>query len=246
VLSFLSLCSVTILIPVISFGQDTPRTQLEVSSVKASAPDTLMSIAPQLRNGTLTATNVTLRQVVESAYGVTGPRIIAPDWLDRYRFDIRARASSGALAGDMRTLLQELLMERFKLVAHTELRETATYNLVVGKGGVKMSLYPDGPQESSEAPRYSGGLSFRGTGTMEQLAKILSRIAGRSVVDKTGLAGRYNFFVTYTALLDQVADFAPPDIFRAIQEQLGLRLQPSREQLETIVVDHIERTPTDN
>jgi uncharacterized protein (TIGR03435 family) len=89
-----------------------------------------------------------------------------------------------------------------------------------------------------------------GAMTMSQLAKTLTPPAGRPVVDKTGLEGRYFCAVTFSPLAAQVngnaADVAPLDIFAAVQQQLGLKLEPKKEPLEVLVVDRAERTPREN
>ena len=85
---------------------------------------------------------------------------------------------------------------------------------------------------------------------MPQLAAQLTLSAGRPVIDKTGLEGRYGFFLLYTMLSaqpdDAQAGSGPPDFFTAVEQQLGLRLEPKRESVEILVVDHADRAPTEN
>jgi uncharacterized protein (TIGR03435 family) len=87
-----------------------------------------------------------------------------------------------------------------------------------------------------------------GTATTTRLAESLSNLAGRPVVDKTGLTERYNYVLRLARpqTHDDLPENAPPDLFAALQEQLGLRLQPGKANLEVIVVDHMERTPSEN
>lgn len=86
-----------------------------------------------------------------------------------------------------------------------------------------------------------------GAGTMPQIAQRLSGAAGRTILDKTNLDGTYGFLVIYTPMnVANPPEGAPPDFFTAVERQLGLKLQPNREPIEVLVVDHADRTPTGN
>jgi uncharacterized protein (TIGR03435 family) len=87
-----------------------------------------------------------------------------------------------------------------------------------------------------------------GVGTGAQIADALARAAGRPVVDKTGLAGRFAWSVSYTPFSSDAnaAATGPPDILAAVQEQLGLKLEPKKESLQVLVIDHVERVPSEN
>ncbi len=202
-----------------------------------------------LRHGNFTATNVTLRQILGVAYGLAAQRIFGPDLLSQERFDFQAKSPEGVADTEVKPLLEGLLKDRFHLVAHSELREMPVFNLVVAKGGVKMPVFPapDGPPQRPEA---RGFPMMRGTVTTSRLAEMLTGEAGRPVLDKTGLNERYNLFLSYAPLSSQAAgkapELAPPDLFTAVQEQLGLKLEPDKAKIEVVVVDHIERMPSDN
>ena len=90
----------------------------------------------------------------------------------------------------------------------------------------------------------------RGTSTTSQLAQLLSRVVNRPVIDETGLTERYSYFLSYAPISSQTsehpADSGPPDIFTAVEEQLGLKLQAGRSLVDIVAVDHIERMPTEN
>jgi uncharacterized protein (TIGR03435 family) len=109
-----------------------------------------------------------------------------------------------------------------------------------------MSVYP-APEHPT--PNYSAGFPMiRGTFTMYKLANAISEFAGRPIFDKTGLSDRYNLCLTF-APLSQATDlpaFTPPDLFTALREQLGLKLEPRKEAANVVVVDHIDRLPFDN
>jgi len=226
----------------------------EVASIKLSADVvSMMTSGPALRHGTLRAERVTLRRLLAAAYDVTEPRIIGPDWLDKNRFDVMAKSSEGVPDSDLRPMLRTLLQERFKLAAHLESKEMPVYFLGVAKGGVRMTVYsardssPEGPVDA----KYRGFPMMRGTAaTAARIAQTMSLVLNRPVIDKTGLTERYSYFLSFAPLSPQTGDrtpeFSPPDIFTAVKEQLGLTLQAGHAQVEVVIVDHIERMPTEN
>jgi len=225
----------------------------EVASIKPSRDVVpMMVVTPDFRNGTLHGERVTTRMLVAAAYGVTPPLVTGPDSLDKGRFDVIAKAPEGAPNSDLRPMLQNLLKDRFKLIAHMEKKERNVYFLRVARGGVKMPKYPapDGGPKKPGDPRYSGFPMARGTGTTSQLAQLLSRVVNAPVIDETGLTERYSYVLSYAPISRQTsahpADFGPPDIFTAVEEQLGLKLQAGRSLVDIVAVDQIERMPTEN
>jgi uncharacterized protein (TIGR03435 family) len=224
----------------------------DVASIKPSQPGTLGSAFGGLHHGTFSATNVDLRMVLAAAYGMSEPRVLGPDWLDRDHFDIIAKSPAGVPDTQVKPMLQTLLKDRFKLTAHLETREVSVYYLGIAKDGVKMPVYPardQGPDRPGLDPNFRGFPMVRGTFTASKLADTMARIVNRPVVDRTGLTERYSLFLSYAPLTPQTAeppDFGPPDFFTAIQKQLGLKLQPGKESVEVVVIDRIERAPTEN
>jgi uncharacterized protein (TIGR03435 family) len=219
----------------------------EVASIRWNTGPPAMSIGAELRNGTFKATNVTLRAILQAAYGLTESRVIGPDWLDEDRFDFSAKSPPGVADREMQPMLQALLKDRFQLGAHSEQGEMAVYDLLIAKGGVKMPIYPARDAPMPAHPR--GVPMIMATGiTMSRLADHLSFYAGRPVLDKTRLSERYNISLVFAPLPSQadsnVGDF--PNVFVALQEQLGLKLQPDKADLEVIVIDHMERKPSEN
>jgi uncharacterized protein (TIGR03435 family) len=179
-----------------------------------------------------------------------------PAWLNVDRFDVFARSESGSAPASpaddtkaSRLRLRTLLADRFRLVVHRETREMQEYALGVEKSGVKLRA------EAASAPLIprSGVQSTCGhmTGTqtsIENLAVYLSRELKRPVLNRTGLADRYNFELNWTPDLAPCRD-APdrdaPSIFAALSEQLGLRLDSIKGPVETIVVDRAEKPSED-
>jgi uncharacterized protein (TIGR03435 family) len=91
---------------------------------------------------------------------------------------------------------------------------------------------------------------MRGALPMSQLAEGMSHVVNRPVIDKTGLTERYSFFLSYAPLSPQttgnIPEYGPPDFFTAVQKQLGLKLEPAKDNIEVVVVDHAEQLPTEN
>jgi uncharacterized protein (TIGR03435 family) len=226
----------------------------EVASIRLNTDSgPMMIIGPGLHKGTLHGGKVTLRSLVALAYGMTEPRVIGPDWLDKNRFDIVAKSPEGVPDSEVKPMVQTLLKDRFKLEAHLETRDMPVYYLTVAKGGVKMPLYPapDGaPDHPGDDPNVRGFPMMRGALPMSQLAEGMSHVVNRPVIDKTGLTERYSFFLSYAPLSPQttgnIPEFGPPDFFTAVQKQLGLKLEPAKESIDVVVVDHMEQLPTEN
>ena len=215
-----------------------------------------------------------------------------PDWVRSKRFDIAAKvAPEDAPKLDKlkmeqrRSMLLPLLEERFGLKYHHESRELPMYALVVAKGGSKLKVSTAPPPQAPDAPHRTdgppvlGGLSRERPGSpgmmrmspggieangggMQFLAHALSALVGRSVVDKTGLTGNYDFSLNWTPDQsstpmvgslgggppppgDAPADPNGPTLFTALEEQLGLKLQSEKGKVDVIVIDHID-LPTEN
>ena len=146
-------------------------------------------------------------------------------------------------------MLQSLLKDRFQLTVHRENKEMPVYNLTVAKDGLKISVF-DPSHMPAPPPRNGAASMIIGPMTMSQLANTLTPATGRPVIDKTGLPERYFCAVAFSPLAAQTnsnaTEPAPLDIFAAVQEQLGLKLEPAKAVREILVVDHAERIPREN
>lgn len=193
--------------------------------------------------------------LLRAAYDVEDFRIASvPQWIlgkDRSTYyDIQAQAADGMPLTEesARSMLQALLAERFHLRFHREQRETPVYALVVGKNGHKLSTEPlktcDGPIPKLEM-RGQGGGNCQPKLTMTQLAYELSHVADRPVIDRTGLTGKFAYFLVYTPENAATQANSAPELFTAIQEQLGLKLEPTKAPFDVLVIDQLER-PTEN
>ena len=222
----------------------------------------------------LRGTGVTVQFLLYEGYGgINSNQVInEPAWAGSDGFDIEAKvlpADVPTLAKmtfeQRRTMFQSILADRFKLTVHHETREMPVYVLTVAKGGPKFKeTAPDDP--AATPPRRRGTMINNGkiTSTDAQistLVTILSRNLGRTVVDKTGLTGNYDFTLVYTPDDGGVAPPPrPPDgspapaagapdpgasIFTALQEQMGLKLESTKGPVDVVVIDHIEK-PAEN
>jgi uncharacterized protein (TIGR03435 family) len=193
-----------------------------------------------MQNGTFTAELASLRLLISLAYGLIEERIEGPAWLDTEKYDITAKAPAGVPDSQMQPLLQTLLTVRFHLKTH--------YETIVGKGGAKLQAFD--PTKPPQTPPNRGQAVLTGMGTTTgDLADRLVRFVGRPVIDKTGMGeqGRFTWVLQFTPLSADGNAAAPaPDIFTAIEEQLGLKLQSARGSLQILVVDGSDRMPTEN
>jgi uncharacterized protein (TIGR03435 family) len=195
---------------------------------------------------------VTLCGLTRLAYDLKEYQIVGmPDWMAKSEqsifYDIDTRAGSGITpTGDQaREMLRALLVDRFQLKVHRESRELPVYALIVGKNGPKFNEDREGPcPGNSKAGFRSGPGLFASCGpttSMEQLAVALSRVTDRAVVDRTGLTGKYAFRLQWARDGAPVYGDSAPAIFTAVQEQLGLRLEPQRLPVEVLAIERAER-----
>jgi uncharacterized protein (TIGR03435 family) len=191
---------------------------------------------------TLTARHTQLIEIIRRAYGVVDQELAgAPDWIREQRFDIVGKVAGPATDAQLWSMVRPLLEERFKFKYHREPREVSGLALVVGKNGPKLTQSEGGSSEFSMA----GGV-FKGHNVpLSRLAQLLSSVLRRPVIDATGLDGTYDFTVDPKPYAGQ----GPPDlqgmVITAIQEELRLKLESRKFELQVMVVDHIER-PDEN
>jgi uncharacterized protein (TIGR03435 family) len=243
-------------------AQTTFAPVFEVSTVKVNRSGDSGSES-SFSNGRFTATNVTLKNLMEySAFGLPGARIVGgPKWIDSERFDIEAKVDSAAAAAIEKlsreqgriashAMFQRLLTDRFKLTTHWETREMPVYALVVAKNGPRLqkAARPDAGADTSAS---TGRLTANEI-TMDGLARTLTQEMadelGRVVVDRTGIQGKYDVKLRWTPATESGSGSADngtapdtgPSLFTAIQEQLGLKLESSKGPVEVLIVDHAE------
>lgn len=223
-----------------------------------------------------TSFGATLHGLIRMAYGVQDSQVSGgPDWINSERYNVQAKMSSSAvdnlrkLSPNQRDLvekhmLQALLADRFHLVIRHESKELPVYALVIAKNGPKLKeanpadTYAKGFKAPDGSPAGSGNMQFGGgelTGQgvpISVLVRELSQqpeLAGRTVIDRTGLTGTYDFMLQWAPqgpISSDANSGAAPDssgasIFTAVREQLGLRLEVTKGPVDTIVIEHAER-----
>jgi len=235
-----------ILIAVCAWGQSP---SFDVASVRASTSE-LLTNTVQSTPGSLTIRNGTLGFLILWAYDVPYSRMSGPAWLPERRFDVVAKAAGPAEEAQMRLMLQGLLAERFGLKAHREEQSMQVYRLTVAKGGPKFaeSVTTGPPVIENKNPALLNAHNI----SMGEIAEQISREVGRPVIDETGLKGRYEIHLDLTAYLTKVNGAGDGQLdlmsilFTGFQDLLGLKLEPGKDKVEVLVIDHAEKTPTEN
>jgi uncharacterized protein (TIGR03435 family) len=275
----LTLTTVTALAPIrlaaLAQGKQVVLPAFEVASIKVNASGSENFGFTARPGGVMVATNVSTRQIVTYSYSMQNSRVEGgPDWLDTVRYDITAKASEAARPDQMLLMFRTLLADRFKLVMHTDARDTAIFALVQarpdGRLGPQLRASSTVDCDAARAEQARGaaiaasdgrpicggrtraGLITAGAVSMDELARNMSRMVGRAIVNRTGLQGRYDFDLKFTPegeltaapAADRPPD-APPSLFVALEEQLGLKLEPERAPVDVVVVDSIARPVED-
>ena len=273
-------------------ARDLPK--YEVASIKPAASDEGRSMLRMTPDGT-SMQGIPVQMLLRTAFRLEADRVIgAPSWVSSNRYDIDAKVApedapklDKLRVEDRSAMLIPLLVERFNLKYHHETRELPVYTLVVAKGGSKLTPAKEEPAPSSDDPPNvarapQGAMNMRGRmmmmpgriesegSTLDMLAHSLSPQVGHTVIDKTGLTGKYDYTLHWTpddAVIPMgggpgggavVGDFARdtrpggpgresstveaggPSLFTAIEEQLGLKLESTKGPVDVIVIDHID------
>jgi uncharacterized protein (TIGR03435 family) len=232
---------------------------LDVATIKPSEPGKPGKLFT-FRGTHLVTFNTNMNDLVTFAYGLHTKQIIgAPDWFGSDLFDIDGVPDTPGRPGlaQMRILMQKLLADRFALKFHHEQRELSVYAIRVASGGPKLTV-------TTAAATDPPGFLFRGLGdlmvhnmTMADFAGgMQSAVMDKPVVDQTGLKDRYDFTLKWTPDDSQFAQFrgtsgpvppagddpnAPPSLYTAVQERLGLKIEATKATDDVIVIDHVEK-----
>jgi uncharacterized protein (TIGR03435 family) len=234
--------------------------EFEVATIKPAPLDSPGRWIKMQSANRFYAKNHTLKTLVQAAYNLT-PRAVSggPSWVDSDRYEILAETPGSIRPSpdEQMSMLRKLLADRFNLKFHREEKEFSIYALTVNKAGSKLKestldldATPEGPPLLAFviAPD-TVRLPARGL-CMPELASLFQRAAlDRPVVDKTGLSARYDFDLEWTPDESQFGglglkgtpESTKPDLFTAIQQQLGLRLESTKGPIATLVIDHAER-----
>ena len=263
-----------VLCPRLSVVAQETKPAFEVASIKPNrAGPGANSVSGKTPTGYMMR-NGWIESLITTAYPHIGRTEIlgAPDWIRSERFDINAAAGRQATAAETQAMLRALLVERFQFVAHEETQEQARARAAAGSprwgpgpelhssstldceaiAAAKSAGRPAPPLPNGALPCMMsiGTGAVRGAGRpLSELARALSAAAGRTVLDKTGLSGIYDFALRFgdplqTAGTDRNGDDRP-SLFTAVEEQLGLKLEPDRTDVRVLVIERLER-PTPN
>ena len=203
------------------------------------------------------AYSVTLRDLIMMSYTVDAREIAGgPAWMATDEYDIEAVAGEGVQVNDqLQAMLQKLLADRFQLTLHREQRTLSVYALTVAKGGSTLKAAEAGGRGAS--CEHLGVCNFRSEPLSHFVRWLAFAVLDRPVVDKTGITGTFDFSLRWTPDESQFSALglrapaagdnanAPPPLFEAIEEQLGLKLEPEKIPAEVLVIDKVER-PTPN
>ena len=249
----INVVSAAVLCIVGTFGQSNTAPAFEVASVRQAQPPEGGGLAALRETitpgrGSLTMRNVTLASAIQWAYTIQPAELSGPDWLKDRRFDIVGKADAATSPDQLRLMLQALLADRFKLTVRRQSKELSALILSTGKGAHKLQ-----PVVGSDDGRMTGAaMSFEvHQMTISRLATILSSVARVPVIDRTGLDGHYDFKLDLRPYITARQPGDPPlnlaeIAITAVREQLGLKLESQKMPIDVLVVDHVERDPTEN
>jgi len=246
-----------------AYGQGATRPSFEVASIHLSPPLATdsrreLDLFMRLSNNGVKAdpsqvryTYKTLRELIPIAYRVEGFQVSAPEWMGDAHYDITAKIPDGVSTDLAPEMLQSLLEDRFKLTYHRVSKDVDLFVLSAAAGGPKIPRKPSDykfSRNSTESPQ-----------TMDSLATSLAHALGRPVLNQTGLDGEYMVPHDFRTLLiratvgqmgvaaadDAMEVPSANDIRRSVQA-FGLSLEPGKRAFPLLVIDHAERTPTEN
>jgi len=234
----------------------TGNAQFEVATIKPHNPN-VPGFGIAITGRRFTGVNVSVRSLMAFAYTLHPRQIVdAPGWIDSERFDIIAEAAEGDGAS-MKLLAQGLLTDRFHLAFHRTRKELSVFELLPAKSGPKLADYPGDPNGKGTFGFHALGSMEVRDGAMADFVGWMQRyIVDRPVVDHTGVAGRYTFNLTWKpdefqftpiarALPVDPANNELPDLYTALEQQLGLRLRSTKAPVEVFAVDRLDK-PTAN
>jgi uncharacterized protein (TIGR03435 family) len=230
----------------LAFGQ-----AFEVASVKLNSSSSGAIGMFTYPGGRIVASNETLRMLIHDAYELELYQILGgPDWMDDDRYDIEAKPPESSASNkwtpasfksppnpEMRMMLRTLLVDRFQLKVRPETRKESVFALAVAKGGPKLKE----PTTTNQAfvKFGQGSILFGENATMAQLSERLTRILNRKVLDQTGLTGHFDFQLNYAD--DNPQPDTTSSVLRALQDQLGLKLETQPGSSDILVIEHAEK-----
>ena len=255
--------------PILEEPGYTPTLTFDIAVIRQAPPPDAnfhVSVSSPPHSSRFDAKNLPLKTLIQIAYGYDAPIVGAPDWTANTFYNILAysdattdarlaKLTDNEVRLEKRNAIRVLLTDRLGLKTHFETRNSAIYNLVVSKTGVKMQPVPPLPPDQTptapppanvQAHASQHGLEFVGSNApMRAICAALSSMVEEPVADKTGLLGTFNYTLQFGRDWSEHDPDTWPSIFTAVQEQLGLKLESVHESVPNLVIDHITK-PTDN
>jgi uncharacterized protein (TIGR03435 family) len=228
----------------------------EVATIKPSEPGR-QGKGFTVRGPDVLTINTSLSDILSMAYNLHPKQLVGlPAWAESDKYDITGRPESPGQPSveQIKSMLQKLMVDRFQLKFHNEKKELSVYAITALKTGVKIT-------KSQADPNSLPGLGFGPmsfnvrNATLAEVASVLQgNLLDKPVVDQTGLSGRYDFILKFTPDASQMAGRgggpppaaadnadAPPDLFTAFQQQLGLKLESTKAAADAMVIDKVEK-----
>lgn len=233
--------------------------EFDVVSVKPNHTGAVeMRIGSAPMSDDLTITNMPPENIIQWAFGTfLSDQILGlPDWAKHERYDVQAKVSDADVAAYRKVIdpiqrtpmLQKILVDRFGMKFHHETRELPVYALTIGKSGTRITeiqpaLGPNGMRDGGRRQRAPGRYTSLGQ-PMKPFVDALTMELKTPVVDRTGLTGFYNYTLHWAPETETPSADDAPQIFTAVQEQLGLKLERTKVPMQVLVIDHLERPST--
>jgi uncharacterized protein (TIGR03435 family) len=264
---------------------DAPLLIFEVSSVKPSPADATGMLISGPAPAEFRTRNAPLDGILRYAFGLRDDQIVGlPGWARTDRFDIVGKYPSAEARGRVAEMVRALLLDRFKLKAHEEMRDGPAYALVKSRSDGRLgsqlrkaqvedcAAYIQSRREAGQPTSFGGGpgekappcmavqtgdardrIIMANSRTMTQFAGMVSSAVGRTVIDRTELMGLFDVELRWTPEVQPASSGEPAtarlddaiSIFTALQEQLGLKLEPTRGPMKVLVVESVERPTPD-
>ena len=242
------------------------KLRFDVAAIRANRTGAVSSTLAFPPGGRFIATNQSARALLRLAFPQYRELFGLPDWAVAERYDVTATAGRDVTRLQVGEMVRALLEDRFQLQTHVEGREQDIYALLPlrSDGPLGPNLVPTSvdcaaaaeevrrggqPLAANGAPACgaisSGGVTRFSGISMDGVASSLSTAAGRTVINRTGLAGLFDYTLRFSSDPNQAIQDLP-SIFTAVREQLGLRLEPARGNVDVLVIDHLERPATEN
>jgi uncharacterized protein (TIGR03435 family) len=246
----------------VMLGQSTPHARgkvpqqaaprVGVATIKPSDPGNENRFYT-IRGSHFVAQDQTVSNLIEIAYELQRNQVVGgPPWVREQRFDLEAAPDPEGKYSykEWSVMLQQMLADRFKLSSHREMREMPVYSLAETRGGSKLSVTDDPDAAPNIDVKKSGETTTvvaAHAGIADFVKTLKEVVMGRPVIDVTGIEGRYDFTLKFAPDRNEVSGGAPaatppdatPGLFTAMEEQLGLKLEPTRAAADVLVVENV-------